>query len=524
MLVAGAYEEETAYRVLEYCSPHPAWQRQLWSVGTILGLRESLEAAEAQAASVLSEAASKDLWTTIADIAIADPGLGTMAERHTARNCLLKGLVSRVSEYSVLEQLIVVSSPRYLAHWARHMLQPPQQRKPPEQVARAVASHLLDAGFSQQFLFDWLNERIAVDPVQITLDNLLDQAGAMAEAPATTFLTLIAFEAAPIQHQQLPPTWRTATEVKNWLKQQGFPSVQQAGGLMLEIVARDVWAALEEANANIDAVKARFAIGTRREVRFREEAWIGGYPHPFRLEQNLRRAEVGSIERSGKLYAASGANLVDSSLELMAPLNTGLLPSAIASGWAAVEALLVRADDSQRGLAAADRLAALVACSVPRAELTTLAYKHANNSNDALSNAITQAPTNRDKARLVAAAIAGNQVLNLAEVPDKLALDRVKLMLAAPKVDLGRLQRDAAQSFHRLYRQRNFVMHWGKKDSLAAKATLRTSVGILGAGVDRIAHAWFTAGVTPLALAAKAHHHIQVADQPGAVALVDLLE
>jgi hypothetical protein len=59
-------------------------------------------------------------------------------------------------------------------------------------------------------------------------------------------------------------------------------------------------------------------------------------------------------------------------MELVEPLDAQPPSAAVAGGWAAIEALLTGPGDRDQRMLAGDRMAALVACSFPRAELTTL--------------------------------------------------------------------------------------------------------------------------------------------------------
>lgn len=74
--------------------------------------------------------------------------------------------------------------------------------------------------------------------------------------------------------------------------------------------------------------------------------------------------------------------------------------AAVTGGWSAIEALLIRPGEGSRQLAA-DRLASLIACSLPRDELTPLAYRHLENANDNLAQALSKAHTNFDKVQTV---------------------------------------------------------------------------------------------------------------------------
>jgi len=201
------------------------------------------------------------------------------------------------------------------------------------------------------------------------------------------------------------------------------------------------------------------------------------------------------------------------------PSKRALPQSRIAGGWAAIEALLSEPND--RG-AAADRLAGLVACSFPRAELTLLSYVlEANDA--ALATRLKGVTKNRDRAAIVAEAIHGSQPLTLPAWRDKAALLRMQTLLRKPSEKLQDIQSHAAIAFRRLYRQRNLVLHGGKTNAIALRACLRTAAPLVGAGMDRLAHGWNVDKMRPLEVAARARIAIATASAQTSACCVDLL-
>jgi hypothetical protein len=76
----------------------------------------------------------------------------------------------------------------------------------------------------------------------------------------------------------------------------------------------------------------------------------------------------------------------------------------------------------------------------------------------------------------------------------------------------------------RLYRQRNIVLHGGSPQAVALDPTLRTAAPLVGAGLDRIAHAYLADRVLPLTLAAKAELRLALVGAQDAPPVTDLLE
>ena len=82
-------------------------------------------------------------------------------------------------------------------------------------------------------------------------------------------------------------------------------------------------------------------------------------------------------------------------------------------------------------------------------------------------------------------------------------------ILAAPKDAVEDVRALASDPLRRLYRHRNLVLHGGKTDAVGLRSILRVSAPLMGAAMDRIAHAWFGDGVEPRRrLAAIADLHI----------------
>jgi hypothetical protein len=79
-------------------------------------------------------------------------------------------------------------------------------------------------------------------------------------------------------------------------------------------------------------------------------------------------------------------------------------------------------------------------------------------------------------------------------------------------------------TLRRLYRQRNIVLHGGSTQAVGLDATLRTAAPLVGAGLDRIAHAYLVDRILPLALAAKAELRLGLVGTQNAPSVTGLLE
>jgi hypothetical protein len=136
---------------------------------------------------------------------------------------------------------------------------------------------------------------------------------------------------------------------------------------------------------------------------------VATHPDPLPLQPPARGADVLSLKRERTMYSVTGSARLDDVLELAAPLNEGPPAPAVSGAWAAIESLLYHPGDKAEADAgraiAADRLAALVTCSWPRAELTALSYRHLPTRPDDLSRMLERTSTNAERCGLVAQAL-----------------------------------------------------------------------------------------------------------------------
>jgi serine/threonine-protein kinase len=109
-------------------------------------------------------------------------------------------------------------------------------------------------------------------------------------------------------------------------------------------------------------------------------------------------------------------------------------------------------------------------------------------------------------------------------VPRQLTRNAVLSHSGGEKRELDRVaKRTVEGSLRRLYRLRNIVLHGGAIQPVSLNATLRTAAPLVGAGLDRIAHAHLVRQVDPLALAAAAELRLKLAGTPEAPSITDLI-
>ncbi|MEH3055392.1 MAG: hypothetical protein PGN13_15545 [Patulibacter minatonensis] len=122
------------------------------------------------------------------------------------------------------------------------------------------------------------------------------------------------------------------------------------------------------------------------------------------------------------------------------------------------------------------------------------------------------------------ALLADGSRLELDDESSRLAQARLQACVRSPVETLRSRVAAAERTVRRLYRQRNLVLHGGRVDGVALSRSLTTAAPLVGAGIDRLAHAHFTAGTEPLDLAARAIHAVAVVGTARAKPLGELLE
>ncbi|WP_432925408.1 hypothetical protein ACQPZZ_32565 [Microbispora sp. CA-135349] len=119
---------------------------------------------------------------------------------------------------------------------------------------------------------------------------------------------------------------------------------------------------------------------------------------------------------------------------------------------------------------------------------------------------------NRERARRMARWLAAEPIVRVDDPVATAALGRMRELVAAPSVTLGRVERYLRGCFRRLYRQRNIVLHGGSTRSIALPSTVRTAGSLVGAALDRLAHGHAVSGVAPLDMAGRAELALRVVE------------
>jgi hypothetical protein len=531
MLANAVFDQHVLARLLDFFSERTAWQRTLWSSGTALSLRELLEASDQVATGVVGQTAMTHYARCIEIAALRDFGVGDEKRRKLLGSLLRtddrnKTLAANGLQYKSIEHLIPEIAVQYLKRWSDALTTSPHSAKP-ERAARAIAAHLLDSGLHSQFLHKWWTYKANYEPGTKTFAELLIEADALASAPPRAYEALLVFEQAPPidRSKAQPAQWRNNKQVSEWLREHSFSvtGLRQKGGFLLSGHARDNHAIVEIAAETASRLTSRINLGSTHYNRLTviQKVWIRGEMDSLPLPRRRRRVEVHSLERENQLYDLRDFNVIDAAMELVEPLDEQPPSAAVAGGWAAVEALLTGPGDRDQRVLAGDRMAALVACSFPRAELTTLSYE-LEKQGGILGDELKACATNKARCEVLLREIGRETILSFPRKSDQAALDRLTTLQNHPGRVLREIEARITESFRRLYRNRNIVLHGGKTDAVGLRACLRIVAPLVGAGLDRIAHAAYTEGLIPLELAARARIRLDSLDSAAAVRPIDL--
>lgn len=535
---ASPYSRHLAARFLDFTSPKTPWSRRLWDLGSFLALEELHDVGIWLDRQVLSPSAVQWLQHDLQKQLGQDIAFGTRELRQELTRCLQSDLTIRSDGRRRLRQVIDLARPGYLNRWAAKAAgaEPPGA----ERAARAAATHLLDSGHSLIGLRRWLTDRS-----RLSAADLLTEAAALAALSPTQFRIWV-----PVLN--LPRAERLADPLPNFTRQTDLDSTTAEqlrkrivkpilGAFSYDIEARDAERAVEVVVEVVERMRARarFA-GVAGQVVVAREAYVASENRFIELRTPDRGAAIMSLVSEGQLLAVDAAktyaaqrHAIDDALELAAPLNTGALAPGISGAWAALEALLTDAQDTDQAegkVAAAARAARLTACSWPRAELTALSYQVdvGKKTGQELESRLQAAETNRDRSEIVAEQLRRHHGLPLRRCwrlqSDMAAVARMNNLLADPAKALGQVSGYLEASLRRMYRCRNVIVHGGATRGDVLDSTLRVVAPLVGAALDRLTHAHLVLEIEPLQLATRADVAISMAsDQEMGFHVVDLL-
>ena len=152
------FETHVGARLLDFFDSSSLWNRKLWNIGLVLTLFEVDEALDGYRDGVLSEQSLRYLLAHAQRAAGIDPGAGSPEERKLLQGTMSSKLPLGKLDHDLIVQQKAAIRPVYLARWAEVLRQ--EARPRPERTARSIASHLLDIGYSSDYLHRWWKYRL----------------------------------------------------------------------------------------------------------------------------------------------------------------------------------------------------------------------------------------------------------------------------------------------------------------------------------------------------------------------------
>lgn len=140
------------------------------------------------------------------------------------------------------------------------------------------------------------------------------------------------------------------------------------------------------------------------------------------------------------------------------------------------------------------------------------------------ADVLSVAEDNRGRCNIVLATYGSALRLVLSRSSDAAAQERMLALIDNPRATLTKVRSHVQHAFRRMYRQRNIVVHGGEVSGTSLEVALRTAAPLVGAALDRMAHAQLVDGVSPLALAARAEISLELVGTPSGKGLAELLE
>ena len=523
-------------RITEFFETWQPWPRRLWDLGTLLSLRETVEAADWVGDHVLSQSAlTWHMRESLLPRLGSDRALGDQQVRRQLEDTCKRSFSAGTSRQRTLNRLADIVEDGYLERWKTALKNPGDVHI--ERSSRYVAAHMLDLGFHPDFLRRSIKKTLRKS---FTIEELIDFFIELTQSGSKEYTAIIALQSQIPEPKQAQASglWVSAEKLAQHLAGFDFGNEpirqSESGGFEFKIKAMDPTSAAQSAIEILDrlANRVRYLRGQQKFNAY-PFIFILGEKRPFPI-RDLGDSSVNilSFTRAQSLYnidfEGSGSSQVDEALELAAALTRGTPSTAAAGAWAAIESLLFCAadqgDDEQgRGRAvAADRAAAILTASWPRSELTALSYR-VKGSATLAARLRSAGESNQHRARILSEWIGSNGKLIPENLMDEAAISRMRDLHDAPYQTLGRVNRYMRTAIRRLYRQRNIVLHGGTANSVALRATVRTTGPLVGAVLDRIVHGYSISGVSPLDIAARAEISLRIASDAMSPPLSHLL-
>jgi hypothetical protein len=522
----------------ELADSRTPWHRGLWQPGTVVLLDEVVEAVLGTwNGSLTSDEAMKDVIRAAIEQVRRDPGVGDISVRD-ALNSLLNSLLpsgnTRSKPTAELQQslertiaFIERCRTGYFLRWIEHERDGGVTAEEVELTARLLVAHLFDEGFHRNHVHGWL---MAADK-RSDLSAVLSKAREMLLQPPREYEFMVGLTRAPAEVRESfgdlwldSETYTDRFRAAANFRRRPVPR-EGAGAVNWKTEARDPHAAMYELLEWQQKLLARVQLGFGQAEKVEFEAdVIDIATNRVRTPlEDLRSIRLPSIQRNRLFIGGDESDQqLDGAIALLAAQSGEVRGASIASVWAAAEGVLGR--PGGKGTDVADRLADIVTCSFPRAEIGELARTWLDNNEGELADALRD-QASADQARIMSAHLTTHGDPGFELASDKAAVKRYVQLASQPEAVLKRVRSYYSGVFRRLYYQRNFIMHAAKFDSVTLGVSVRTAPALVAAALDRVVNAQHgKMPVPPLTLAARAENELNMVGKTGAHPIYLLLD
>lgn len=501
------------HRILEQIEPWTPWYRRAWEGGSLLALREFSNSLRWVPEKVLAQSAIDRLARQIKAGLGLDAGFTGLAIRSQLDDLLRGKMVFSSQRHRQLDHLIQFTEARYFGAWRSHLSKADSAINV-ERAAQYLAPAVLDRGFEGEWLRKQINGLVKRGGDAL---DVLDELERLFNSEPTLHKGLVLIMEVSDQIElQKSPQWRsreaTLAILDSW-KDKRFDSIALVGALEFEVMALDPGSAAQIVAERITRFRTQllFEAGSPTLVHdpyFRTP--VGSKLLVQRRKAVLLRSRTASEKLRAGIVLTGHPTALDDALQLASPLTDGPDTLAASSAWASIESLLTDpSDGDERGFGgkaiAADRAAAILTAAWGRAELGRLSYFIADEAANArLHGQLSSIDETSDRAIAVYSWLRSGNSLSVIDLRSQQALNRMLELAHNPKTVLSRVQKQMNHALHRLYRQRNMVLHGGEVRPVGLASTLLFSGPLISAVLDQMIHAEQFHGVGPLALAARA--------------------
>ncbi len=254
-LLRDPYPQHIVARLRDFFGETTPWQRRLWDAGTVLALRELSEATDWCSQGVLSAGAVAWLARDLQRLAGHDRGVGERDLRIQLNQTLQSKVPCGSRHHRRLTELVEFVNRDYLNGWA-HAVDAAAPASP-ERCSRAIASHLLDCGYSVRFLRQWTR---ILNTEGATLSDLFESAKELAAGTDQQFDVVVPLTSLP-RYAQLAmplPNWLGIKQIQDWLTPNALPTgLRLHGAFRYPATARDRFAAADQVVGTVDRLIAR---------------------------------------------------------------------------------------------------------------------------------------------------------------------------------------------------------------------------------------------------------------------------